>query len=60
MVPPTIVLGCCLNHDEKQYCDGFCVEISVEGFIIVVRNYPVIIVGIICLSQSVVNGLNRV
>ena len=60
IVPSTIVLGYRSNQDEKQYCDGFCGEISMEGFIIVARNYPVIIVGIICLCQSVVHGLNRV
>jgi len=35
-------------------------QATINQFILVARNYPVAIVAMICLYQSVVNWLNRV
>lgn len=31
-----------------------------EGFILLARNYPVAMTGMVCFYRSVVNGLNKV
>lgn len=48
-----------LTHQTKPDCEDLYIKATINQFILVARNYPVAIVGMICLSQSVVNRLSR-
>jgi len=49
-----------LSHERKKHCESLCTEATIERLILSTRNYPVAIVGMVCLCRSVVNGLNKV
>jgi len=70
-VPQTIVPGfrsshdphdvpSCLSHERKKHCESLCTEATIDGLILLARNYPVAIVSMVCLCRSVVNGLSKV
>jgi hypothetical protein len=69
MVPQAIVFGFRSSQDlprashpsreEKKRCEGLWMEAIIEEIILLTRNYPVILGGMICLCRSVVNGLNK-
>jgi hypothetical protein len=44
-----------LSHQINAHCEDLYMQATINQFILVARNYPVAIVGIICLCQSVVN-----
>lgn len=46
-----------LTHQTKPDCEDLYTKATINQFILVARNYPVAIVGMICLCHSVVNGL---
>jgi hypothetical protein len=49
-----------LSHERKKNCDSLCTEATIDGLILLRRDYPVAIVSIICLCRPIVNGLNKV
>jgi len=70
-VPQTIVAGfrsghaphsmlSHLSHERKKHCESLCTEATIDGFILLARNYPVAIVRMVSVCRSVVNGLNKV
>jgi hypothetical protein len=48
-----------LRSEENRHCEDLYIKATIDQFILVARNYPVAIVGMICLCQSVVNGLRE-
>ena len=49
-----------LSHERKKHCESLCMEATIDGFILLARNYPVAIISMVCLCRSIVNGLNKV
>ena len=49
-----------LTRQTRPDCEDLYIKATINQFILVARNYPVAIVGMICLCQSVVNGLHEV
>jgi hypothetical protein len=48
-----------LTHQTKPDCEDLYTKATINQFILVARNYPVAIVGMICLCRSVVNKSNE-
>jgi hypothetical protein len=49
-----------LSHERKKNCESLCTEATIDGLILLRRDYPVAIVSIICLCRPIVNGFNKV
>jgi hypothetical protein len=49
-----------LSHERKKHCESLCTEATIDGLILLARNYPVAIVRMVSVCQSVVNGLHKV
>jgi hypothetical protein len=69
-LPKTIEPGFCssqdprsvprLTHQTNADCEDSYIKATMDQFNLVARNYPVAIVGMICLCRCVVNWSNEV
>lgn len=48
-----------LSHERKGHWESLCTEVTIDGLILLGKDYPVTIVSMICLCRSIVNGLNE-